>query len=280
MSTLIQPAVRAWLEELEKELCWPYTPSNIAGGHDFTHVKRMILLGLRIAATGKLDFDMGEFEAAAWLHNLDRTRSLKDRIKARGEEWAKLHLEEYLRLDPDEDDRERLIHSKGVEMTCFDRLRGGPFDGEAQARIVDAVMQHNKKDDDLERDSTLLTAIRIADKLDRFGALGVLASAAFRGSDLLAYDPDQPFDYLSTVEGKLKSLYNDLFRILEWYGMLPYDWAREMVVLKRMDFFVNFIRTLGEEIAEATGKPNWSEGDIKKALGQYYDQVAIETIPH
>jgi HD superfamily phosphodiesterase len=220
----------------------PYTPPQIDGGHEFIHVERMIALAARISKI--LTFDMNEFRAAAWLHNLDRCPVFK----------------------PD-------IEQHGLRGVCLNILAESPFSEEARERIGDTVLEHNKKEDE-PGDSTLLTALRIADKLDRFGPLGILAAAAHQGPRLLAYDPERPFLYDSTEEGKLKSIYNNLFRILEWVTMLPSDEARDLINPRRMRFYIAFLRELGAEIAEVTGKPNEVEVDIKKALGSFYEQWA------
>jgi len=270
-----QQAVRnvsVWLDGLRERLRGPYTPPLIRGGHEFLHVDRLVHASFAIRK--HLQFDIHEFEAAALLHNLDRAMSFRDRIEAFGREWAKMNQAYFETIICDELDIRAFVRIRGLELLCREMLFDGPFDQDAIDRIVDVVMKHNKKDDDLMDDSPLLAALRIADKLDRFGALGVVASASFRGGELMAYDPDHPFGYDSTAEGKLKSCYNDLFRVLEWYGMLPYDWARELIPIRNLRFFILFIRQLGEEIAEATGKPNEVEADIAKALGPFYKTVA------
>ncbi len=179
-----------------------YTPPAIAGGHDWTHVERLITLASGI--TRFLNFNMDEFQAAAWLHNLDRATNLKEVVKING----------------------------GLKAYCLKLLSEGPFDEDAQERIVDAVLQHNKKDDE-PGDSTLLQALRIADKVDRFGPLGIMAISAHQGPNLISYDPHNPFGYDSTAEDKLKSVYNNFMRVLEWYGMLPSAHARALIRSER-----------------------------------------------
>ncbi len=208
----------------------------------------MEVMGPKIATI--LNFNSDEYVAAVWLHNVDRNPETKTRIQRTGISLGAI---------------------------CLGFLLDSPFEEETKIRIVDAVLQHPKKDDD-PSDSTLLTALRIADKLDRMGPLGIMASAAFRGNDLLPYDPQYPFGYSSTDEGKLRSCYNDLFRILEWYGMLPSEKARALVNHGRLLFFVNYIRELGNEIAEATGDANRVEDDIRQALGNYYWKVTRSSI--
>lgn len=246
---MISAGITEFLRSLDERLRIPYTPPNLAGGHDVTHVERLAARGRKIGTI--LKFDPDELAAAVWLHNLDRATLLGPEIKEAG----------------------------GLANYCRTLLIDSPFNPEQRERIIDAVLQHPKKDDD-PSDSPLLTALRIADKLDRIGPLGILSIPAFRGPNLLPYDSKQPFGYDSTVEGKLKSIYNDFFRVLEWYGMLPSDEARSLVNIQRLRFFAEFLRMLGEEIAELTGAENLVEKDIRKALGTYYHQVlSVETEP-
>ena len=222
-----------------------YTMPHGSGGHDISHVERMIARGPRIAEVTGLVFDHDEFAAAVWLHNIDRGAAVRGVSDIAS-------LEQIVRIQLTETD----------------------FDNAAKDRIVDAVLQHNKKDD-APGDSTLLQAVRIADKLDRLGPLGVLSAAAFRGSELPLYDPKQPFGYTSTAEGEtMKTVYIDLFRVMEWVGMLPSDQARSLIDREDVTAFISFVRSLGREIARQCNVPNKIEDDIKKALGPFYDRYA------
>ncbi|MBI3589500.1 MAG: hypothetical protein HY093_03780 [Candidatus Liptonbacteria bacterium] len=234
--------MRAFLDQLESALTSEYIPPKVFGGHDFTHVKQLISLAKdRIHRV--VSFDMDEFEAAAWLHNLDRASGFRDRVKA-----------------------------VGLESVCLSFLDKSPFEREARKRITKAVLEHSKKDDE-PGDSTLLVALRIADKIDRFSPSGILAIAAHSGMSYAAYDPKFPFGYTSTEEHKLKSTYNNFMRVLERYDMLPSDEARELLDPADLDFFITFLREFGEEIAFHTGAEDRTEGDIKKALGTRYAEV-------
>lgn len=241
-------------QALAERLHDPYTPPNISGGHDFTHVERMCRMEPDIKKRTGLDFDHNEFVAAVWLHNLNRCndKQIKETIEAAS----------------------GAAGSKKEELANYCRiiLANSPFDLEQRERIIDAVLQHDKKDDESD-DSPLLTALQIADKLDWLGTLGILAIAAHSGARFLPYNPDKPFGYDSTAEKKLKSIYNDFFRVLEWYGMLPSDEARSLVDIRKLRFFIQFLRMLGEEIAEATGEENLVDDNIRKALGPYYHSV-------
>ena len=220
-----------------------YTPPLVPAGNDRLHCDRMASYwGPRIRAF--LDFDLQEYEVTCWLHNLDVSVSSKM-------PWSKTEPE-----------------LRGL-------LAESPFDDEARNRIVDAIKQHAKFKDSPD-DSTILQALRIADKVDKLddATMGIIGACAMRGVQVLAYDPVRPFNYASTEESKLRSIYNDFFRQLEWYGMLPSDEARALVSDDSMRFYVTFVRRFATFIARATGLTNESEGDIQKALGVYYSRFA------
>lgn len=232
--------VRGFLKELEAKLGPLYTMPNAPGGHDVEHVHRMVALGERIRRATQLSFDQGEYQAAVWLHNLDRLSMVRGVEKL----IPLNHLLEYL-------------------------LKESRFDYMARARIIDAVLQHSKKDDE-PNDTPLLTALRIADKLDRLGPLGIVSGVAHSASMPL-YDPANPFGYGTTVEGQMKTVYQNLFRMIEWVGMLPSDTARGLIDEKDMRAYLSFVRAFGAEIARRHNVLNESEDDIKQALGEYYE---------
>ncbi len=234
--------MQAFLDHLENTLTPEYIPPKVFGGHDFTHVKQLISLAKnRIYRV--VFFNMDEFEAAAWLHNLDRAAGFQNRISI-----------------------------EGLGSVCRLLLENSPFGNEICERIVKAVCEHSKKDDE-PGDSSLLVALRIADKIDRFSPSGILAIAAHSGMSYAAYDPKHPFGYTSTEEGKLRSTYNNFFRVLEWYGMLPSDQARALIHTQDLWLFVSFLRRFGEEISRHTGVSCTVEEDIQKALGDHYNQL-------
>lgn len=220
-----------------------YTPANVGGGHDVSHVLRMIEIGKKIKL--HLDFDWDEYVIVCWLHNIDRCHTYKKDIK-----------------------------KQGLANVISGLINDLTTSGFAKTQMLVAILQHNKKDDDLEFDSSLLTALRIADKLDRLGPLGIVACAAHRGGEKPAYHPTQPFGYDQTHEDGIKTIYTDYFRVLEWYGMLPYDWARDLVNKKLFTVYIDFLRALGEEIALVTQTENAIENDIQRALGQYYQEFS------
>jgi hypothetical protein len=220
-----------------------YTPPRAPAGNDHLHCDRMATYwGPRIRAF--LAFDTAEYLTACWLHNLDVTQT------------GKRPFEE-------------------IEPELWGLLGDSPFGREARGRIVDAVRQHPKFKDD-PADSALLTALRIADKVDKLddATMGIIGACAMRGTQVLAYDPKQPFHYGSTDDGKLKSVYNDFMRQLEWYGMLPSDEARSLVADDSMRFYVQFLRRYGAFVARHTGLKDECDDDLQKALGPYYDRFA------
>lgn len=237
--------IRTLVVGLEENLVPLYTMPNSPGGHDILHVLRMIALGPKIAQATGLQFSMVEFEAAVWLHNIDRGAAVKGAAKI-------ISLEQLVRAT----------------------LDATAFGVDAKVRIIDVVLRHSKKDDELG-DSTLLQAVRIADKLDRLGPLGIISAAAFRGSELPLYDPEHPFGYTSTAEGRMKTVYNDFFRIMEWVGMLPSNQARSLINRQDMIAFVEYVRALGAEIARRHDVKNEVEADIKKALDTHYKEFAF-----
>jgi len=235
-----------FIKRLAMQLTIDYSPRNVGGGHDYTHVLRMIKLGDKIKK--HLDFNWHEYVMACWLHNIDR---------------CKCHQED--------------IKKKGLLSVLLGLLDGAPLDDKAKLRVIIAAHEHHKKDDE-PQDSQLLMALRIADKLDRLSPLGIMAGAAHRGGEFPAYNPDKPFGYADTGEDSIRNIYVDYFRILEWYGMLPADWARDLVNKEYLHAFIQFLRVLGLEIAEVCNTKNNIEDDIKKALGNYYRELCPDTI--
>jgi hypothetical protein len=163
-----------------------------------------------------------------------------------------------------------------AETSLRELLQDSPFDEAARERIIQAIKVHPKFRDE-PSDSHLLTALRIADKIDKLedSTMGIIGACAMRGVQLLAYDPEHPFNYTSTNESKLKSIYNDFMRQLEWYGMLPSDEARGLVSIGSMRFYVEFIRRFACFIGQHVGG-DWVvgvEADLQQALGIYYEKI-------
>jgi len=208
------------------------------GGHDITHVERFDVWKKKVCRVVK-GVDPDKYDAAEWLHNADRYKIFARRIK-----------------------------QIGIIEFCLECLEDSGFSDEAKMDIAVTVAEHSKFKDE-PHDSPLLKAIRLADKLDRMCALGILAIGA---NALRPYDTAHPFGYATTVEGKMKTLYDNCFRVIEWYGMMPSDEARALVPKRNFRYLIGFVRQLGREMALATGIPNGSEADLKKALGEYYNR--------
>ena len=236
--TLTEGIVVAFYNILVGKFGLLYCLPHVLGGHDRVHIAGVERLGEKILPHMPT-VDPLEFRVTAWLHNLEWCLALKEEVASSG------GLRPYLR---------------GI-------LSQSSFDQAGRNRIIDAVLHHSKKDDDLANDSPLLTAIRIAAKLDRLTPLNMMAGPAHR-SDLPHYDADQPFGYQTSKPCHLKFF----FWNVEWYGMLPYDWARELVDKEFFHQFLFFLRKLGRDIAERHGIENRIEEDIRMALGSHYDK--------
>ena len=230
--------MKEFIRKLSAELSPHYAPPFVNSGHDTHHVSRMIALGNTMPW---LDFNRDLFAIAVWLHNLDRSQPFE---------------------------------GKDIGEACAEFLVDAPLDDAQKKLVTDAVLQHSKKDDE-PGDSSLLVALRIADKVDRFrfAAAGIAAICA-HGHDLPAYDAAHPFGYGDTAESNVKTLYAGFFRVLEWYGMLPSDEARGLIRDADMQFHIAFIRRLGRDMAEILNVADETEGDLKKALGKHYAKFA------
>ncbi len=226
-------AIQAWLSPI-------YVSPHGEGGHDLIHVCAIEKLGLRIAQF--LSFDPEEYRVASWLHNLDRCFALQPEIQRAG----------------------------GLKQYLGAILGRSPFNEASRNRIVDAILQHSKRLDE-PADSSLLTALRIADRVERFTPLNIIASAAHRGHELPLYDRSQPFGFRTMRP----CVFKFFFWNLEWVGMLPSDEARALINPAYLRFFLDFLRLLGRDIAEREGIENRVEEDLKAALGAYYEKWAL-----
>lgn len=216
-----------------------YHVPHVLGGHDAVHVRGVERLGEKILPHMPT-VDQTEYRVTAWLHNLDRCLAIKEEL---------------------------VVTAGGLTAYLHVMLSESPFNQAGRNRIVDAVLQHGKKEDDLAHDSSLITAIRIADKLDRLTPLNMMSGPAHR-SGIPHYDLEQPFGYKTSKDCHLKFfLWN-----VEWYEMLPYDWARRLVDPYFFRQFLSYLRELGRDIAERHGIENKIEEDIRMALGSYYEE--------
>src|SRR3989344_5334554 len=232
-----------WLVTVLAEKLSPvYIVPRAHGCHDLPHVTRMVAMADEICdLIGGVDKCF--FKITVWLHNADRIPEFQKDIKT----WG---LESFLRA--------MLPYSFPASITD---------------EIIDAVLKHSKKDDE-PQDSPLLLALRVADKWDRIGILGAVSGFEWLGSRLPSYDQQKPYGYGNTAEGHYKTIYQNLFRILEWYGMSSH--VRSLVERHpwKMEHLLSFILAYGREVAEAHKIPNTSEEDIRKALGTYYEKWA------
>ena len=217
-----------------------YRPPTAIGGHDIQHIERLLLMYREISELipGVSEF---EYEIAVWLHNLDRYPAL-------------------------------LASSGALNLTCLIHLylAPGKLEPETTERIITAVMEHSKKDDGTN-DSPLLQALRLADKWDRIGILGITDSFSWKGPQLPAYEKTG-FGYGSTAEGSMTCHYQNFYRVLEWYTMYPL--IRELVRRKphRFEHLLACIRMFAREVSEAQDVPNTVEDDIARCLGNFYPQ--------
>jgi hypothetical protein len=235
-----QEAIETWLTTLKNRFRPHYTLENISGGHDEPHVGRMETLYDEINPLLGNVVDRSEFVAAGWLHNVDRSRSLHEEVE-------KVGLEQY----------------------CRGILKTSPFSSESQNRIAVAVREHINKPA-AASDGPLTLALKTADAIDRFNAVGVLSIAAHRGSKLPIYDLEKPFGFTGVEEQDLKTLYHDFMRVTSWYSHLFSDEARELANKYGFRTFIGFIRWLATDIARFTNQPNTVEQDLAVALGPYY----------
>lgn len=134
-----------WNREcLIKTLLPIYEMHLVDGPHDANHPYRMMQIGKELK--GCLSFCYQEFVATAWLHNLDRAKTLYSQLSA-----------------------------MGFTAVCYKYLDGSPFETDTRERIVGAVIHHAKLDG--PDDSSLLTALRSADRLDWLGPIGIAAAS-------------------------------------------------------------------------------------------------------
>lgn len=220
------------------------------GGHGPDHHQRMQNMYDEISNLIP-GVDEKEYLAAVWLHSLDRHESVKKLSK------------------------EELSFLLNVLLAC-----SGFSETSSRQRIVSAVLEHSKFMDDPD-DSPLLQALRLADKWDRIGALGVFSGLMWLGMRMPLYKAKKPFGYGSTAEGGhgYQTNYENFYRVLEWYKLFPL--IRELVRRhpRRLWNFLDALRAFAEEVSEAHGVPNTVEYDIHRCLGEFYDEWKPELRP-
>ncbi len=231
----------AYLTSLRTRLTTQYTPGQGGqGGHDIGHILRMVRMYDELLPLIEAHVNRTVYEVTVWLHNVDR----------------------YPELIP-------YKYESVIVTSLHVMLKESGFDERTQYNIVTAILEHGKYKDDPE-DSALLRMLRLADKWDRIGYMGAVSGFAWRGNELPAYDPQKPFGYGSTAEGSYTNLYQNLFRIMEWYA--DFELIRVLCARHpwRFENFLAFVRGFAAEIADAHGVPNTVEDDIRKCLGMYY----------
>ena len=232
------------LESLKVRLTPLYTQPIATGGHDLPHVVRVAEMYPQICDLAP-GVDETLYKITAWLHNLDRCPLLQKGV----------------------------IKTKGFRQVLFDHLDASDLTQKDKGAVVDAVLQHNKRNDE-PGNSPLLKALRIADKWSRIDVIGITAGIAWLGGELPLYHVKKPFVYGSTAEGEWKTHYGNFFRIIEWYTMYP-D-IRELVRRQPQGFeeVLFFVRAWGRAVAAAHNVQNTVEDDLKKCLGPYYKDWA------
>ncbi len=227
------------LESLKRRLTPLYTQPQATGAHDLPHVVRVAEMypEIRDLAPG---VDETVYQITAWLHNVDRCPAYHE-----------------------------LISSAGLTSTLFSFLGDSELTSSENARIVQAVFAHGKKDDE-PGDSMLLKALRIADKWSRFDVIGITSGIAWKGNELPLYRVENPFVYGPTAEGEWKTHYGNFFRVLEWYAMSA-D-IRELVRRRPEGFreMLFFVRAWARAVSAAHRVANTVEEDLVKCLGPYY----------
>lgn len=229
------------LAVLKHQLSPFYTQPTGVGGHDLPHVMRVAEMypQIRDLVPG---VDEILYQITAWLHNLDRCPSLQQGV----------------------------IRVNGLSKVLYAYLEGSDLSPDDKALVMDAVLQHSKKDDE-PGDTQLLKALRLADKWSRFDVLGITSGLAWKGNELPLYHVEKPFGYGSTVEGEWKTHYGNFFRVIEWYVMSA-D-IRELVRRYPQGFvdMLYFVRAWARAVSVAHNVVNVVEDDLKRCLGSYYD---------
>lgn len=227
-------------------------PPATPGGYDYNHVAEMTGLYDKFTKSVPRTAVVTRFVymVTVLLHNTDRPDALKAQLGIPSEGWKK-RWEEYLR----------------------ERLADFPGDGSKREEIIYAILQHSKRDDAPE-DPILLTMLRVADKIVRFGALGIKGQAANRGRTAMFYNPVNPYQYadpgvdLAKIEDGMNVAVDEL-RVTEWTGMIP-EFMMAMMPWHKVARTVQIIRWTGAEIAEQLGIEDRTEDCLRKALGVHY----------
>ena len=112
--------------------------------------------------------------------------------------------------------------------------------------IMDAVANHSKPNED--SDNPVLVYLKDIDRLD-MGAVGILRIASHRAALPIYEASDFEAEPESTEEKDLQTMVHDLWRCLEWEGMLRTAGAKALGK-KRFAFMRRFLAELERELKE------------------------------
>lgn len=201
------------LREIARKLIPLYDANKTTGGHDKSHVIRMLNIADYVVNKDKVDPVL--LKVAIWLHNLDRAGFDEKEIP------------------------------KFIRETLYSV---GGFSEKEISLVLDAVEKHSLLND--ETDSPLLRDLKDVDRLDS-GLMAVLRSAAYRW-DAPLYLPGD-FNGKPPVRGDekfvVKSVVQDLNRVLEWEEMIRSPKAKKFGK-KRFAHLRKFLKCLNEELKE------------------------------
>ncbi|MBI1975283.1 MAG: hypothetical protein HYS57_02905 [Parcubacteria group bacterium] len=204
-----------FLKRLEDFLAPGYQPPYLqmngreVGGHEIDHPRRMCVIAEKIVGP---DVDLFLLKTAIWFHNLDRSvypyTGVNPKYFANGS-YVPWIIWYYL----------------GKELPW---VLPNPEVDSVIMRIADAIECHSRPNE--PDDSTLTIYLKDCDRLDRMGAIGLF--------DIIHYSIDRNFplytaaDFIhqlqSTAEDQLKSVVNNVRRILEWERWLRVPKAKEL----------------------------------------------------
>ncbi|MDO8551740.1 MAG: HD domain-containing protein [bacterium] len=220
------------LAEIGKQVKQRFAQAPFEPIHDFTHVLR-IVQNIRLICAGE-GIDPFVPEIAAWLHDLGRT----DKRQSKKFPHARLSAE--------------LVPSF---ISAFKK----DLDKEVVVNIQDAVARHSFKN--AEDDSLLAMILKDTDRLDGFGAMGVIRAFVFY-HDKPIYDSRDPFGGIKTSEEYLHSSsatqIQSLYRQIEWIGWLRVKTAIKMArpkVKLMFDFLYQLACDLGVDREEVNKNP-------------------------
>ncbi len=207
------------LSAIEEKLTPAYQLNVAKGGHDISHILRMLKIADTLTKDSKTMelFPVNPFllKIAIWFHNIDRTSYFK--FSSQGEKTS--FIEKTL------SDLELL--KKETEL------------------IIDVVLKHSWRND--ESDSSLLVLLRDTDMLD-IGAVGVFRIAAHHDIphyNLEDFKGKSPAD----ADEKLESHIEDVKFCLEWEDMIRTPGGRKLGQ-KRFAFMKTFLQEVKRELKE------------------------------